>query len=137
MPDDPRNVQAEPAKIDVAQLLAQIYPNTPLWQHQQWANAIRREWRETAAEHVTEKRAQRIAALAEASPDLAKKIEQLPDAEVQDKYLDLVAAIFDLTSALTNLYDAAPDPHTITRIIINVEGPNVEPIILVPPPPGD
>lgn len=129
-------IRPEPARIDVAELVDAIYPHIPRWQHQQLANAIRREWRDMAAEHTARRAAeqisQRIAAVAEISPGLAQKIELLPTAEDQEKYLDVVAGIVELVAALTTLYDAPPDPRTVTRIVINIEGPDVQTIIVPP-----
>ena len=36
----------------------------------------------------------------------------------------------ELVSALTKMYNAPPDPQTITRIVVNIEGPDVEAIIV-------
>ena len=116
-------IRPGPARIDVAELVAELAGNIPRYQRQLWADAVGREWRDLAAE-------QRIAAVREISPELAQKIASLPTAE-QGKYLDIVAAVIELVSALASLYSAPPDPQTITQIVINIEGPDVT--ITVPP----
>ena len=108
--------------------MAELNPDLPRWQLQQWAKAIRREWREQAAEQLS----RRIEAVKEISPKLAGKIESLPTKELQEQYLDVVAGMVVLVAALGNLYEAPPDPQTITRIVNNIEGPNVEAIIVPP-----
>jgi ribosomal protein L20A (L18A) len=127
-------IQPEPARIDVAEAVAEIYSHLPAWQRQQLTHVIRQEFRMMAAEHDARRLSQTIEAVAEISPELASKIESLPTSEQKEKGLDVLAAIVELVSALTNLYNTPPDPQTITRIVVNIEGPDVEAIIMPPSP---
>ena len=121
-------ISPEPARIDVAEAVAHIYSQLPAWQRQQLTHTIRRD-REKAAEYKTGRLSRTIDAVAEISPELASKITSLPTAQ-QEKGLDVLAAMVELVSALTKMYNAPPDPQTITRIVVNIEGPDVEAIIV-------
>jgi len=122
-------ISPEPARIDVAEAVAEIYSHLPAWQRQQLTHTIRRD-RENAAEHKTGRLSRTIEAVAEISPELASKIKSLPTPAQQEKGLDVLAAMIELVSALTKMYNAPPDPQTITRIVVNIEGPDVEAIIV-------
>jgi len=130
MSNGDKAISPEPAGIDVAEAVADIYSHLPAWQRQQLTHTIRREFREKAAEHKTGRLSRTIEAVAEISPELASKIKSLPTPAQQEKGLDVLAAMVELVSALTKMYNAPPDPQTITRIVVNIEGPDVEAIIV-------